>query len=220
MKKVVLFGNGPIASAVYFMLTHESPYEIAGFTVDSQYIKGDKLFDLPVVPFTQVESAYPPTEYNMIIAVGYTRVNKLRAERYCQANAKGYQLISHISSTVIRTPGIEVGENCIVFANSIISAHVKIGNNVIVGAGTIIGHDCVINDHCFIGDHVTVGGGTTIGSYSFLGMSSTVRNKINVAKECVIGAGALILEDTQEKEVYVGKPADLLPISSDQLPIS
>ncbi|GAH14530.1 unnamed protein product, partial [marine sediment metagenome] len=33
-----------------------------------------------------------------------------------------------------------------------------------------------------------------------------------------IGAGAIILADTKKKEVIFGKPADLLPISSDELP--
>lgn len=220
MEKVVLFGNGPVASTVYYTLTYDSQYQVAGFTVDAQYITEDKLFDLPVVPFTQVASIYPPDEYQMLTAIGYARVNKVRAERYYQAKAMGYQFISYISSTTIKPPGQEIGENSIIFPYSILSGHVKIGNNVVVGSGTIIGHDTVIHDHCFLGAHVTIGGGVTIGSYSFLGMSSTVRNRINIAKECVIGAGALILEDTQEKEVYLGKPADLLPIPSDQLPIT
>lgn len=40
-----------------------------------------------------------------------------------------------------------------------------------------------------------------------------------VYENSIIGAGAIILQDTKEKEVFSGKPADLLPISSDDLPL-
>jgi len=40
--------------------------------------------------------------------------------------------------------------------------------------------------------HAVILGGTTIKPYCFLGATSTVTNDITVARECIIGAGALI----------------------------
>lgn len=57
----------------------------------------------------------------------------------------------------------------------------------------------------------------TIGPYCFLGVNSTIRDGIKIAKECVIGAGAVILKDTQEKEVYTVNETKLLHIKSDSL---
>jgi acetyltransferase-like isoleucine patch superfamily enzyme len=54
--------------------------------------------------------------------------------------------------------------------------------------------------------------------YGFLGTSAVVRNNVTIVRECVIGAGALILEDIQERGVYMGKQADPLPKSSNGLP--
>ena len=59
MEKVVVFGNGRTASHTYFYLTHDSPYEVAAFTVDREYIEEETLFGLPVVPFEDIESIYP-----------------------------------------------------------------------------------------------------------------------------------------------------------------
>ena len=220
MEKVVVYGNGPVAHSAYLKLTYDSPYEVVAFTVDQEYITEDKLNELPVVPFAQVISLYPPDEYKMLIAVGYVKGNKLRAERYHQAREMEYRLISNVSSAAMVSPGIIMGDNCMINAQSIISPNVSIGNNVIIGAGTFIGHDTVIKDHCFIGDRVAIAGGVTIEPYCFLGIGSTIRNKVSIARECIIGAGALILQDTQEREVYMGKAADLLPVSSDKLMIS
>lgn len=209
-----------MASDAYAHLTYDSPYEVAAFTKDREHIKEDTLFELPVVPFEDVESIYPPDEYKMFIAVGYIRVNRLRAERYYQAKAMGYQLISYVSSKATAWPGSVIGENCLIGTNSIISATAKIGNNVVIGAGSIVPHYNFIKDHCFVGSGVILSGFVTVEPYCFLGTGATVRNNVTIARECVIGAGALILEDTEERGVYMGRAADLLPISSDKLPLA
>lgn len=63
------------------------------------------------------------------------------------------------------------------------------------------------------------GGSVTVEPYCFIGLNATIRNKIRIASHCYIGAGAVILQDTKEREVYMARPAELLPISSDDLPI-
>jgi sugar O-acyltransferase (sialic acid O-acetyltransferase NeuD family) len=219
MEKVVLFGTGAMAGDAYIHLTHDSPNEVAAFTVDGDHIEEDTLFDLPVVPFEDVQSIYPPDEYAMLVAVGYTRLNRLRAERYEQAKAMGYRLISYVSSKATVWPGAVIGEHCLISTDSIVSAFAKIGNNVVVGAGSLVPHYSVIGDHCFVGAGVTLSGFVTVGPYCFIGTGAVVRNNVTIARECVIGAGALILEDTEERGVYMGKQADLLPISSDRLPL-
>ena len=217
MEKVVVFGNGEIASVAHFYLTHDSPYEVAAFTVDREFMKQERFIELPVVPFDKVEAIYPPDRFKMFVSISYRSVNKLRAEKYYQVKAKGYQLISYISSKATTWPGLVIGDNCFIFENNVIQPFVKIGNDVVLWSGNHIGHHTVIKDHCFIASHVVISGSVTIEPYCFLGVNSTLRDGITIAKECVIGAGALILEDTQEKGVYTGNPAQLLPKSSDEL---
>ena len=48
-------------------------------------------------------------------------------------------------------------------------------------------------------------------------MNSTVRDGVVVAKETLVSAGALILKDTKEFEVYKNKASDPAKIKSDQL---
>jgi sugar O-acyltransferase (sialic acid O-acetyltransferase NeuD family) len=220
MAKVVIFGNGPVAKNAYLKLTHDSPHEVAAFAIDPAYLKDDTLFDLPVVAFPNLVSHYPPDDYKMVVAVGYVKLNQIRAERYQQAKEMGYQFINHISSAALVAPHSTLGENSMINAQTIVSPFVEIGNNVIIGAGSFIGHDVVIKDHCFIGDRVAIAGSVTIEPYCFLGISSTIRNKVTIARECIIGAGSLILQNTQEKEVYMGKASEPLPITSDKLAIS
>ena len=87
-RKVVLFGNGQMASFAHTVLTHDSPHEVVAFTVDGDYIADKTLLGLPVVPFEELERSHPPDSYAMHISVRFRRVNKLRAEKYTEAKAK------------------------------------------------------------------------------------------------------------------------------------
>jgi sugar O-acyltransferase (sialic acid O-acetyltransferase NeuD family) len=219
VERVVLYGNGPVAKSAYFGLKSDSPYEVVAFTVDRAFIESSTLLDLPLIPFDEIQVSFPTNEYKMMIAVGYVQGNKVRAEKFHQAKSMGYQMIRHISSTAIIAPDVVVGENSMVGENCIISNLVRIGDNVRIGAGCFNGHDTMIGDHCFLSNCAVVGGSTSIEPYCFIGLNATVRNKITIAKHCVIGAGAVILQNTKEKQVYLARPAELLPVSSDDLPL-
>lgn len=218
MDKVVVFGNGQPATTNYMYLTHDSPYEVVGFSVDRKYIKEDTLLGLPVVAFEEVESIYPPSEYRMSLCISYRDVNRLKAQKYAEAKAKGYELITYISSKVTSFPSVVVGDNCFIFENVSLGPFVKIGNDVYIGAGSIVGHNSVIKDHCFVGPHAVVLGSTTIEPYCVIGANSTIRDGgITIARECIIAAGASIGRDTKERGVYIGNPAELVPKPSNEL---
>ena len=217
MEKVVLFGAGQVAGRVYWYLTHDSPYEVVAFTADTEYIKEDNLFGLPVIPFQDIEFACPPDEHKMFLSIGYTRMNKARAEKYYQIRAKGYQLVNYVASKATTWPGLVIGDNCLIQTNCVVEPFAKIGNDVTVGVNTLVSHDAVIEDHCWIVHHAVILGNATVEQCCIIGANATIRNGVTIARECVIGAGALILENTVERGVYKGNPAVPLPITSDKL---
>ena len=217
MEKVVIFGTSAGAKLSHFSLAHDSPYEVVAFTVDRSYIKEENFCGLPVVPFEEIQSIYPPGDYKMLVALLASRVNKTRAEKYHQAKSKGYELISYISSKAITWPGLVVGDNCFIGEGTICRPFLEIGNNVMIMAGAFLGHDSVIKDHCFIASRAVLLGAVTLEPYCFLGANSTILDGVTIARECVVGAGAVIHENTQEKGVYRANPPTLLPLPSDKL---
>jgi sugar O-acyltransferase (sialic acid O-acetyltransferase NeuD family) len=217
MDKVVVFGNTELALITHFYLSHDSPYTVAAYTVDGAYIKEDSISGLPVVPFEEVETVYPPVDYKMAILLSFRDVNKFRAEKYFQARAKGYQLINYISSRASVWPGLVIGDNCFISENSVVQPFVKIGSDVIVGPGSIVGHDSIISDHCFLASGTVILGRVIVEPYCFLGANSTIKDDITIARECIISAGALITKDTKERGVYIAKPAELAPKPSNEL---
>jgi sugar O-acyltransferase (sialic acid O-acetyltransferase NeuD family) len=218
MTKVVIFGNGQQARMNYFYLSHDSSYEVVAFTVDRKYINEDSMGGLPVVPFEEIETIYPPYEYNMSVLVSYRNLNWLRAEKYGQAKAKGYHLVNYISSKATTWPDLIIGDNCFIFENSAICPFVKVGNDVFIGPGSTVGHNSIIKDHCYVGPNAVILGSVTIEPYCFIGANSTIKDgELTIGRESIIGAGALITKGTKEKSVYFGKQAELAAKSSSEL---
>lgn len=217
MKKVIIFGTGGFAQIIYLYLQKDPTFRIVAFTANHWAIKEKTLYDLPIVAFETIEQTYPPNEFQMFIALGYTDMNRKRAKFFKEAKDKGYVLISYIHPSTIVNDGFQIGENCFIFENNIIQPFVKLEDNVILWTGNVISHHTTIMNHCFIVSHVAIAGNTVIEPYCFIGINATIRNGIRIARECIIGAGAVILQNTKEKEVYTSRSTIKLDITSDML---
>lgn len=217
MAKVVVFGVGQWAELAHFYLTHDSPHEVAGFTLDAEYIEDREYKGLPVVPYDEVEQHFAPAEFKMFIPMSFKRMNHVRAEKYYDAKKRGYELISYVSSKATTFPGFSCGDNCFIFEDNTIQPFVKIGNNVVLWSGNHIGHHTIIKDHVMITSHVVISGSCTIEPFCFLGVNATVRDETVIARETLVGMGVTILKDTKEFEVYKAAGTQPAGFRSDEI---
>lgn len=202
-QKLIIFGLGDIGQIARYYFDIDSAYQPVCFTVDRAFIQETTFENLPVVPFDEVDKLFPATEHALFVALSYKHMNKLRAQKYAEAKAKGYSIASYISSRCTYLSQYRPGENCFLFENNTVQPFVKIGNNVTLWSGNHIGHHSIIEDHNFISSHVVISGHCHIESFCFLGVNSTIAHRITIASECLIGAGAIITKDTKPQEVYV-----------------
>jgi sugar O-acyltransferase (sialic acid O-acetyltransferase NeuD family) len=215
--RLVIFGAGDIARLAHHYFMRDSPHEVAAFVVDREYRSGDTFLGLPLADSGEVTSRFPPSDYDMFVALSYARTNALRAEKYARAKDWGYRLVSYVSSRCTYLSDEPPGDNCFILEDNTIQPFVRIGHDVTLWSGNHIGHDSTIEDHCFIASHVVISGHVRVGSRSFIGVNATVRNAITIAPESVIGAGAVIMKDTRPKGVYLPQRARLFSKSSDEI---
>ena len=203
MSKVVIFGAGKIADEAYFYLTNDSPHEIVAFTVDRAYLTVPEKLGLPVVPFETVQDQYSPSDHKMFVAVGYQELNRFRAQKYAEARAKGYELVSYVSSRASNIGRAEIGDNCFVLEFATIQPCSTIGNDVFIWSGNHVGHHASVGDHCYIAGGVVISGNTKIEPYCFIGVSATLGHEITIGQGSLIGAGSLITKDVAPQSVYI-----------------
>jgi sugar O-acyltransferase (sialic acid O-acetyltransferase NeuD family) len=215
-RKVVIFGTQKMAEMAYYYFKNDSDIEPVAFTVDRNYIDSPTFMGLPVVAFEEVVEKYPPSKFDMFVAVGYTKLNEIRRVKYFEAKEKGYKLASYASSRIAAIAGFEMGENCCILENQVVQPDVRFGNNVVVWSGNHFGHNVRIGDHSWVASHVVLSGHVNVGESCFLGINASIRDGIKIADKTLVGAGAIILRNTKPGDVYIGKQTEKYPLNSEQ----
>ena len=215
---IVIFGAGDFARVAAQYLSADSPHEVVAFTVHERHLPQQAtLCGLPVVAFEELEASHPPETCALFVAVGFSRVNQARAEIVAECGARGFRLISYVSSAAAYWRTTPIGANTFIFERSVIQPFVTIGEDVILWSGNHIGHDVTIGDHVFVASHAVISGNCRIGDYSFIGVNATIRDGITIGPRCIIGAGAVIMRDTDEGDVFAVPNTRLFPKRSWEL---
>lgn len=212
MEEVVLFGTGEIAKLAHYYFEHdkECDYEVVAYTADDKYVEDDTFNGCPLVPFSEIEEQYPPSEVKGHVALSYRKLNQTRAEKYREMKEKGYELVSYVCSRSVSWPDLSIGDNCLILENQTIQPTVEIGNNVMVWSGNHLGHGCKINDHSYISSHVCISGHTEIGKSCFLGVNSSFADFIEVGERVFVAMDASVTKNVQDDAVVLGAQGKVL----------
>lgn len=196
--KAIIYGIGSFAEYASYVISKDSNYDVIGFCVDQEFIdRTDTINGLPVVLFEAVQNIYPPSEYDMFIAVGD---NEVREEKFLQALQKGYHLLSYISSKANTWDNLEYGKNVFISDDSVIQPFVKIDDNTII-MGSRIGHHSQIGKNNLL-SYCCLAGNVIVSNNCFLGLNSTVKQGIFIDSYNIIGMGCILVRNTTENEVY------------------
>ena len=201
-EKLIILGIGEEAEVAFYYFTHDSDYEVIGFCVDKRYKESDSFCSLPVYDFENIEKIHSPADTNMFISIGLSKMNRNRRMKYDETKAKGYRLVSYISSKATVLNDGAIGDNCFILEDNTIQPFVKIGNNVTIWSGNHIGHHSIVEDDCFISSHVVISGNVIVKRGCFLGVNSTLRDNITVGEYCLLGAGTVLLKNAPPKSIF------------------
>lgn len=211
MAKVVIFGVQDFAELAHYYLVNDSVHEPVAFCVNKAWLPENPLFKgLPVVAFEEVETVYPPAEFCFFAPMAPKKMNTVREEIYAAIKAKGYIMISYVSSKATVLNEGAIGDNCFILEDNTIQPFTIIGNNVVLWSGNHIGHHGSIGDHVQFTSHVVMSGHCHIGNNCFLGVNATLRDGISLAEGTLVAMAASITKNTEAWSVYVGNPGKRL----------
>jgi len=190
---------------------------VAAFTVDAAYVDRDEHRARPLVAFEELQSRFPPDDHDLFVAVGFQKMNAVRAEKFAEGKSMGYTLASYLSSKASAWPGFSAAENTFVMEDNTIQPFVTIGHDTILWSGNHVGHHATIGAHCFVSSHVVISGRVKVGDYSFLGVNSTLRDGVTLGEATMVGAGCLVLTDTPAEAVVAAAGSEIRRVSSRKL---
>ncbi|OYN87981.1 NeuD/PglB/VioB family sugar acetyltransferase [Parenemella sanctibonifatiensis] len=137
--------------------------------------------------------------------------NQLRWSWHASVRSRGLSIPSLISPLAVISPTAKLEDG--VYAHSLahVWSHVRIATGTILHPHATVSHHCTVGRGSFLATNVNIGGSITIGEGAMFGTSSTVSTGVHsVGAQTYVGAGAVVIRDTEPFGVYVGNPARLI----------
>jgi sugar O-acyltransferase (sialic acid O-acetyltransferase NeuD family) len=213
---VVIFGMGDAAELAHHCFV-QSGRQVAGFCVDAAYLTTTTFRGLSAVAFEEATQAFPPALHAGFVAIGYRRLNRVRAEKAAAMRDAGYRLASCVSPQAIHSADLWHGDNCFIMEGVILQPQVQLGRNVTVWSGAHVAHHSTIGDDCFLAPRVAIAGRVVIEERCFLGINATIRDHVRIGRDSVVGAGATVLQDLPPGSLVLPAPATHGAIAQERL---
>lgn len=187
MKKV-LFGYGGHAREVMSQMG-----ESLKCYVDDEYVNN----------YTSPISEFNPLKERIMVAVSDPKSR----EEVVKKLPKETKFFSFIHpTTLIMDDNIEIGEGSFIGANSILTTNIKLGKHTLLNRGNHVGHDTVSGDYLSMMSNSVISGNDTIGQKVYMGNNSSIKEKIKVCDDVIIGMNGCVVKNINESGIYVGVP--------------
>ena len=131
---------------------------------------------------------------------------------------------AYVAPEAVLIGEVILGEHANIWPGAVIRGDnvlIRVGRNTNVQEGAVLhsepGVPLVVGDDVSIG-HQAMLHGCTVGDGSLVGIQAVVMNGAVVARECLVGAGALVAEGKtfNDRSLILGSPARMLRTLSDE----
>jgi sugar O-acyltransferase (sialic acid O-acetyltransferase NeuD family) len=214
-QKIVLAGNAITAEILLAYLQLDPRYEIAGFTVDDEFVAKTGAAVSPVVGLSEIVRAFSPVNHRVIMALGYNDLNRTREAMFSRLKARGYRLETYIHPDARVYTDNPLGEGSVVLPSAVIEPGAQLGSNTMVWSNVTLAHHSSVADNCWVAAGTVVSGNAKVLHNTFLGVGCTIVNAVTVGEFNIVGAGALVSRNTKAHSVYLARSAEPFRYSSE-----
>lgn len=208
MKKLFIIGAGGLGREVQWLVQRVNAvtpcWRMEGFIDDNSALHGTLQEGLAVVGGCDYLKKSVGDVY-AVIAIASSKIKRNIAEML-----KGYEHIHFatlIDPSVIKSNSVKIEEGAIICAGTILTVDIVIGKHVVLNPGCTVGHDTVIMDYVTAYPNANISGNVTIEEEAELGVGCQIIQGKRVAKQSIIGAGAVVVKNIDDTGTYVGIPA-------------
>ncbi len=209
MKQLLIIGARGWGREVFAMVKncrgYQTEFVIKGFLDD----KSDALDGMAGYPpiLDSVEDYEPQVNDVFCCALGDNYWRKHYADIIIN---KGGSFINLIHKSTYIGQNTKLGNGCIISCEVNISCDIEIGDFVNIQRLVDVGHDVRIGDYCWLGTKCFIGGGAIIGDSTTIHTGAIVLPHILIGKNCLAGAGAVVIKKVKDGDTVFGNPAKVL----------
>lgn len=202
---LLILGAGDLSVEVASFIEAESIYRIAGFVegrdrdICGEDAAGRKVF--------WIEDIAAMASSHLAIAAIGDPARKRLIER---AGELGFSFATYVHPRAVVPACATVGEGSIVGPGVVLAAQTVIGPHVYLNRNASIGHHSGIGAYSTIGPGATIGGRCNIGHSVVIGIGATVIDRIELAADSFVAAGAVVTKSFGKQVRLAGVPARVI----------
>ena len=205
----VIFGAGTYGQ-VYLAYLQEAGVEVVGFIDDDPTIQGSLVGGIPVIGNHESLKDLKQ-QYNLEAFYCPLGNNQLRVKFMEMAKDAGFALPNYIHPSVVLSPHVIIGEGVYILLGTHIMPHTLIKDYVMISMGVNVAHHVILEKGVFLSTGCNFGASIVAREKAYCGISSTIMTGIHeLGKNCLIGAGAVVIHDVPDNAVMAGVPAKCL----------
>ena len=202
----VIIGAGKYG-AVYLSYLKDAGIEIVGFLDDDANEWGKYIDDIPVLgPISKLETLKDTHGVEAVYCpLGN---NRLRVKFLRLAEELGYQIPNYIHPSVTISSNVTIGKGVYILLGTNIMPDTVIEDYVMISMGVNIAHHNILGYGTFLSTGCNFGASIVANPYTYCGIGSTIMTGLHsLGKDCLIGAGAVVIKDVPDGAVVAGVPA-------------
>ena len=217
MKDLVIIGAGDFGREIADVVerinanSEDNIWNLLGYIDDNEDIQGLILDDYPVIgKIDWIERQ--SKEIYAICSIGNGIIRKKIIENIHNPNVKYATLIDPNSSF---HKGASVGEGSLICDGTVLAINDAIGNHVLINFNCSIGHDDILEDFTTVNPGVNISGKVLVRESAYVGTGAKILQGLEMGKDSIIGAGAVVIHDVPEGCTVVGVPASVIKRRTD-----
>lgn len=211
MEKIIIIGGYGtalnIAEAIDDSIRNFNfKYEILGFANDNPDLK--LIGEYPIVSTVkEIANFYTYNDVKIIFGLYKPEVMRERTILFKSLQIPVNSQINfiHPSSYISKSSIWGVGN--VVLQNCTLQNQTNIGSNNIISSNVVIEHNTFVGNNTFIAAGAILGSNVIIENGCFVGLNTVVRENIRIKTNTFLGMGSLLLNNTNENEMWYGVPA-------------
>lgn len=110
-------------------------------------------------------------------------------------------------SKIVICKGTRIREHAVIQRGVLGGRGTWVGRNCYLMSGCHVAHDCVLEDGVIMSSQAVLGGQTTVMEGANMGIGSATHQFVTLGPYCMVGMGAMVIDDVPPWRKVVGAPA-------------
>ena len=214
--EIIIFGAGGVGCEVAWLLESCSQagkkYSVVCYIDDNLNLQGGLTMDIPVVSLKEAAERFPNARVVPAVACPQERREIIR-----RLETIGFHFETIIHPNVEMSKWVDIGEGAVICAGNILTTNIRIHRHVQINPACTIGHDSILGEFTTTAPGVHISGCVHLGKRVFVGAGAVIINgtqdkPLIIGDDAMIGAGATVISDVPDRATVVGVPARVVKI--------